>query len=383
MTAIAGEVAPGFEPVRAAFARNFEHHGEVGAACVAMHRGAVVVDLWAGLADAQSGRPWERDTLQLVFSATKGVTAVCLLRLAEDGRLDLDAPVARVWPEFAARGKEAIPVRWVASHRAGLAAVDGELTLDEVLAWQPVVDAIARQAPNWPPGEGHGYHARTFGWVLGEVIRRADGRTAGRYFAEEIAAPLGLDFWIGLPEEQEARVARLCPAPPPAPEMQALLERLMAPDTLLGRVINGPSNLFAYDERWNRREFKAAEMPSSNGVGTARALARLYAAVIGEVDGVRLLRPETVAAACRVQADGTDRVLGLPTRFGTGFMLPPILSSAARPTAFGHAGAGGSLALADPDAELSFAYVMNQMSTAVAGDPRAANLLEAVYRCAG
>jgi len=379
---IGGWTAARFAPVREAFAANFARRGEVGAACAALRRGEVVVDLWGGWAQRDAGRCWEEDTLQLVFSATKGVTAACLLHLAERGSLDLDAPVARYWPEFAAAGKGAIPVRWVMCHRAGLAAVDGVLTLPEVLAWDPVVRAIAAQRPNWEPGSGHGYHARSYGWILGEVVRRVSGHSLGRYFAAELAAPLGLDFWIGLPAEQEARVATLYPAPPPADaEVRALMERLMGPDTLLGRVISGPSNLFGYDDMWNRRELHAAELPSSNGIGTARALARLYAALIGEVDGIRLLRPDTVAAARVVRSDGEDLVLRLPTRFGTGFMLPPTLSPAAPPACFGHPGAGGSLALADPDSGIAFAYVMNQMSLVTSGDPRATALLEAVYSC--
>jgi CubicO group peptidase (beta-lactamase class C family) len=249
-----------------------------------------------------------------------------------------------------------------------------------VLAWDPVVAAIAAQAPNWEPGTRHGYHARSFGWIAGELVRRVTGKTLGRMFADEIAAPLGLDFWIGLPESEEARTATLIPAPPPEdPHVRALLERLMGPETLLGRVIAGPSGLFAYDTRWNRREFHAAEMPSSNGVGTARAVARMYAALAHEVDGVRLLRPETIALARTTHAEGPDAVLGLPTRFGLGYMLPPALSVAAAPTALGHPGAGGSLGFADPETELGFGYVMNQMQLGTTGDPRSRALVEAVY----
>jgi CubicO group peptidase (beta-lactamase class C family) len=380
MAQVAGTVAPGFAAVRDAFAANFDQHNDVGAACCVYRAGKVVVDLWGGFADREAGRRWTGDTLQLVFSATKGLTAICVLRLVERGLLDLDAPVAQYWPEFAAAGKANIPLRWVLCHRAGLAAVDATLSLSDVLAWDPVVEAIAAQQPNWTPGTEHGYHARTFGWILGEVVRRVTGKSLGRFFAEELAGPLGLDFWIGLPASEEARVAKLYPAVlPDDPQVQGLLSKLMGPDTLLGRVMTGPSNLFQYDERWNRRELHAAEMPSSNGIGSARALARAYAATIGEIDGTRLLRRETIALACEVHAEGTDKVLHLPTRFGVGFMLPPSLARAAAPSAFGHPGAGGSLAMAEPDAGLSFAYVMNQMRFGVTGDPRAEALLEAVY----
>lgn len=377
---IYGDVEPRFGRVREVFAENFARCGEVGAACCVYHRGRPVVDIWAGTADPVRGRPWGRDTTALVFSATKGLTAACVLRLVEAGLLDLNAPVASYWPEFAAEGKAAIPLRWVLSHRAGVPVVDAPLALDEVLAWDPVIAAIAAQRPVWDPGTQHGYHFRTYGWILGEVVRRVTGRTLGRFFADEFARPLGAEFWIGLPEREESRVAALVPAPPiENPDARALFARMTGPATLLGRAMTGPSNLFHYDEMWNRRALHAAEMPSSNGIGTARALARLYAGLIGEVDGTRLLAPETITNARVVQSEGPDAVLLLPTRFGTGFMLPPALSLTAPSTAFGHPGAGGSLGLADPEAELAFAYVMNQMQLGVTGDPRSARLVEAAY----
>jgi CubicO group peptidase (beta-lactamase class C family) len=378
--AVHGACAPRFAPVRAAFVENFARHGEVGAACAVYHQGRPVVDIWAGLADAERGTPWAADTAAVVFSATKGMTAACLLRLVERGLLDLDAPVAAWWPEFGSEGKATIPLAWVASHRAGVPAIDAALTLEQVLAWEPVVAAIAAQRPEWEPGSRHGYHFRTYGWILGEIVRRATGRSLGRVFADEIAGPLAADFWIGLPEREEHRVARLIPPEPPAdPDVRATLERMMAPDTLLGRAMTGPSNLFHYDEMWNRRALHAAEMPSSNGIGTARALARIYAALAGEVDGERLLSPATVAAARTVRSDGPDAVLLLPTRFGTGFMLPPTLAPTAGAAAFGHPGAGGSLGLGDAEAGIGFGYVMNRTQLGVTGDPRAASLIEAVY----
>ena len=380
-TDVHGFVARGFEPVREAFARNFAQHGEIGAACCVYLRGEPVVDIHGGLADAATGRPWQADTLQLVFSATKGVTAACVLMLVERGAIDLDAPVARYWPEFAAGGKESIPVRWLLSHRAGLAAIEGDFTLEQALSWDPVVTALAAQAPLWEPGTKHGYHLRSYGWLLGELVRRVDGRTVGRFLADEIAGPLGLDLWIGLPAEQEQRVSRIVPPAPPAPDVQEMMARLFAPDTVAGRAFSGPSNLFHYDDMWNRRELHAAELPSSNGIATARALARLYAALVGEVDGIRLLRPGTVAAACATQSEGGDAVLYLPTRFGLGFMLPPALCPSAGGSAFGHPGAGGSLALGDPERGVGFAYVMNRMSLATAGDPRADGLVAALGRC--
>lgn len=377
-----GRVERGYGPVSEAFVDNFTQHGEVGAAVCVYRHGRPVVDIWGGQADRRQDRPWSQDTTALVFSSTKGMTAICANLLAQRGLLDLDAPIASYWPEFAANGKAAVTVRWALCHRAGVPAVDAVLTLDEVFAWDPVVAAIAAQRPEWEPGTAHGYHARTFGWIVGEVIRRISGQSFGGFLANEIAAPLGLDFWVGLPEAAERRVAATYPPVPPAdPKIRQAIEAFMGPDTLLGRVLSGPSGLFGYNDMWNRRDLHAAEMPSSNGIGTAHALARAYAAVIGEVDGVRLLTPETVEAARQVESDGPDRVLGVPTRFGVGFALPPMLGAGLGPSAFGHPGAGGSLGFADPDAGVSFGYVMNQMKLGVSGDERTAGLVKALYRC--
>lgn len=378
MLPVDGFVARGFEPVRAAFVANFEHHDDVGAACAVYRDGEPVVDLWAGFADLAGGRTWEQDTIQIVFSATKGITATCVNLLAERGTLDLDAPIAAYWPEFAACGKGRIPVRWALCHKAGLPAVHGDLTLDEVLAWEPVVKAIAAQAPDWEPGTAHGYHARTFGWILGEVVRRVTGRSLGRFFAEEIARPLGVDFWIGLPPGELRRCARVIP-----PEGLPSLAELFGAGSLAAQVMHGPSGLFFYDDMWNRPAILAAEMPSSNGVGNARALARLYAALVGEVEGVRVLAPETVRAACVVQAEGPDRVLFLPSCFGLGFTLQPMLAPGAGPGAFGHPGAGGSLGFADPERGLAFGYVTTRMKFDLEGDQRTRALVRATYASLG
>ncbi len=375
-----GGVAPGWGAVMDAFRANFEHHGDVGAACCVYLDGHPVVDIWGGAADREAGRPWTRDTMALTFSSTKGATAVCANRLIQEGRLDPDAAVAEYWPEFAANGKATIPVRWVLSHRAGLAAVDGDFTFDDVVAWDPIVNGLAAQAPQWEPGSKYGYHARSFGWLTGEIVRRVTGRSLGRYFADEVAGPLGLDFFIGLPEREEPRVARLYPAEFDDPEVKAFVDAMFADRTsLMGRVMSGPSNLFAYDDRWNTRPFHAAEMPSSNGIGDARSLARLYAACIGDVEGVRLLDADTVAKATVPQTEGTDAVLGMEMVFGLGFGLQPLFGSDAGRRTFGHAGAGGSLGYADPDAGIAFGYVMNQMQLGTIGDERSAGLTRAAY----
>ena len=288
--------------------------------------------------------------------------------------------MASLWPEFGAHGKEHVTVRDVLTHRAGVPAIDAPLTVAEVLAWDPVCAAVADQRPAWEPGTKHGYHVRTFGWILGEIVRRCTGTSLGAWLRREIAEPLGLELHVGLPAELEPRVATLIPPPEPSdPEDRALREKFMGPDTLLGRALLGPSGHFGYGPLWNTREMHAAELPSSNGIGSARSLARFYAALVGEVEGTRLLSPETLARVSRVEADGPDALLHLPTRFGLGYMLPPTLSPACPSGAFGHPGAGGSLGFADPGAGLGFGYAMNRMDLGLSGDPRASELVEATY----
>jgi CubicO group peptidase (beta-lactamase class C family) len=381
-----GTVAPGFEGVADAFLTNFAEHGDVGAACCVHVDGEAVVDVWAGLADRDERRAWARDTIVLVFSSTKGVTSVAANQLIERGLLDPALPVAHYWPEFAAKGKEAIPVEWVLSHRSGLATVDApDLTLEDIAAWDPVVEAIADTEPSWDPGTQHGYHVRTFGWITGELIRRVTGLMPGEYVAAEIAEPLALDFMIGVPESEEARIARIYPTAVADADMQQLMADVMTDQsTLFGRAMSGPSGLFGvYDDTWNGRLLRGAQMPSSNGHGDARSLSRMYAACIGEVDGVRLLAPETVERATEVRSDGIDCVIGQPLTFGLGFSLPPTLGPHVGPRAFGHAGAGGSLAFADPDQGLAFAYVMNQMQLSAIEDPRGQGLAAATYAALG
>jgi CubicO group peptidase (beta-lactamase class C family) len=377
---IHGFTAPGFDGLRTALARNFEKSDEIGAACCVYHRGEIVADLWAGDADREAGQAWQEDTLGIVFSSTKGVTAIALNLLIERGRIDPEAPISHYWPEFGAAGKKDIRVSWLLAHRAGIPLIEAELTIDEVLAWNPVIEAIAAQKPTWEPGTKHGYHVRTYGWISGELVRRVTGKSFGEFLKEEIAGPLQADFSVGLAEELEPRVFRLIP--PPEPEdarTRAALLKFTGPDTLLGKALHGPSNLFHYDEMWNSRALHAAEMPSSNGIGTARGLAKLYAAAIGSVDGIRLLAPETVERAIRPRSSGADAILHLPSRFGLGFALGDFLSLRAGDQAFGHPGAGGSLGMADAEAGLAIAYVMNRMALGMTGDPRAGRLVRAAY----
>ncbi|WP_369186554.1 serine hydrolase domain-containing protein [Streptomyces sp. R08] len=390
MTMIQGEVAAGFEPVREAFAANFAQHGDVGAAVCVYQHGQPVVDLWGGTADPETGRPWSRDTLQLVYSATKGATATAVHMLAERGELDLDAPVAKYWPEFAANGKADIPVRWLLSHQAGVVALDQPVPLTEALAWHPMVAALAAQRPQWTPGTAHGYHGRTWGWLVGEVIRRVSGRSPGRFFADEIAGPLGLDFFIGLPTSERDRVSRMAYQPPtvdlttaPPEELSEDLRKLVAawrdPNSLSNRAfaVTDPTEI-----DFNSCEVQAAELPSSNGIGTARSLARMYAAVIGQVDGVRLLSEPTLAAATKEQASGPDQVMVLPSRFSSGYMLPVEDNPMTGPQSFGHTGRGGSLGFADAEHGIAFGYVMNNIISG-SDDVRATSLVNAVQKSLG
>lgn len=385
---IGGTVEPGFEAVREAFATNFAEHGEVGAAVAVYKDGRKVVDLWGGVKEKGGTTPYGEDALQLVFSSTKGATAACANLLAQRGQLDLDAPVAEYWPEFAAEGKGAIPVRWLLCHKAGLPYVDHPLSLREVLAWDPVVDALAAQAPVWEPGSAHGYHAVTYGWLVGEVVRRITGKSLGTFFAEEVAGPLDLEFWIGLPDDQQDRVAPLVTwSQPKDPDMAALMAQFMGPDTMLGKALGGVNGIFlSEDGVWNRPEVRAAEIPAANGVTNARSLARMYAGLVGTVEGgpsEPLLAEETIKRATELQTSGADQVLMLETTFGLGFFVASPVARYGAPTSFGHTGAGGSMGFADPANGLAFGYVMNRMMQGLMGDPRTAGLIRATYESIG
>jgi CubicO group peptidase (beta-lactamase class C family) len=439
--AIGGTVAAGFEGVRDAFAANFAEHGEVGAGFSLVHEGRTVVDLWGGIADAAAGTPYTEDTLQLVFSSTKGATAICANLLAQRGELDVDAPVSAYWPEFAQSGKGDIPVRWLLCHKAGLPFIDAHLGLAEALDWETATAALAAMTPVWEPGTAHGYHAVTYGWLVGEVVRRITGKSLGAFFADEVAGPLGLEFWIGLPDDQQSRVApltnrglrrgksaeaaaaRAAAAQAEAPGLGAeqplagggrstgdvasladavtaaeaegagsgglveTVERLLGPGSLLVKALGGTAALpFVGDGVFNRPEVRAAELPAANGVANARSMARMYAATIGEVegtDGGPLLTPAQVAAASETQTSGGDQVLFMETTFGLGFMTSSPFSPYGGARSFGHAGAGGSVGFADPEQGLGFGYVMNRMMTNLSGDPRSRGLVAAVYEALG
>lgn len=393
---IHGTVAPGFEGVRDAFEANFTRDpdpmlsmlgdtgpAEVGAAVSVYHRGEKVVDLWGGEADRRTHRPYDGDTLQLVFSTTKGVVAICANLLAQRGELDLDAPVTRYWPEFGAAGKSEVPVRWLLSHRVGLPWIDGEMTLEQALDWDGVVDALAAAPPVWEPGSQHGYHATTYGWLVGEVIRRVSGRSVGEFVQAELSGPLGLDLWIGLPDEHHERVAPLEVIElPDDPNIAALVDQFIGPESNLGRALYAPGGAFTEHQfgTFNRPDVWRAEIPAANCITDARSLARLYAACVGEVGGSRILTPAQIDLAIERQTEGVDHVLmGLDMQYGLGFNLPNDMLKLGGHRSFGHYGAGGSVAFADPDAELGFGYVMNKMFLGLTGDPRTGTLIDAAY----
>ena len=381
---IHGHADARFARVRDEFARNFAERGELGASLCAIAGGRTVVDLWGGFADPARERPWREDTLVMVHSCTKGATAICAHVLADRGELELDAPVAGYWPEFAAAGKDSIPVRMLLSHRAGLAAIDEPLRPRQGLEWQTMVDALAAQAPHWEPGTAHGYHAMTFGWLVGEVVRRISGRSLGHFLRDEIAGPRGLDFWIGLPAAEDARAARIAP-PPPADPRDPFSAALLDPGSLTRRAFMNPSTLYFAGGADFARSLRAAEIPAANGMANARGLAGLYAPLAAENGG--LVGTDTLARMSAVESEGPDRILVHPTRFASGFMKSvdagPHHRARLGPNdaAFGHVGAGGSLGMADPTAGVAIGYVMNRMGPGLLLNERGQALVDAIYDC--
>ena len=371
-----GFAAPGFEPVVEAFARNFAEHGELGAAFAAYRDGELVVDLWGGVADRAQGRTWERDTLQLVFSGTKGLVAICLLLLIDRGQLDLDERVAAYWPEFAAAGKEAVTVRQVVSHRARLPGLLEAVTLEQLVDDRLMAAKLAAQPQLGDPRAARTYHALTYGWLCGELVRRIDGRSVGRFFAEELAGPLELELWIGLPAELESRVSRLEQAETwgTCPVFDAAA---VAGDELMRAVWANPVMWQPHAFAWNERAIHAAEIPGAGAIGTARSIAKLY----GSLEG---LISHGVLALARTQIERREEPLtGELQSFGIGFELQTEERLYGPPdVAFGHGGAGGSLHGAWPVHGVGFSYAMNRMrDDQLAGDARSQGLLNALHDC--
>ncbi len=387
MSQIHGEVAPGFEEVRTAFERNFAERDEIGAAVATYWRGDKVVDLWGGRRTPDGDAPWNEDTMVVVMSTTKGLSAMTLALANARGWLDYDAPVAAYWPEFAQHGKSTITVRQLLAHEAGLVLLDETLTIDRLRDLDGLARLLARQKPAWPPGTRRGYHTMTLGLYMQELIRRVDPdhRSLGRVFHEEIARPLGAEFYSGLPpeipDERLAQVKTLTRwrgllalryTPP------AVTLKMLTPGSLLRRSFVG----VGADP--NDRQYLAVEVPAGNGVGTARGIARAYSAFAlggGELG----ITPETFARLTAPPEErGRDVVLGLPSYFSLGFLRPgPQGGFGSSSRAFGSPGAGGSFGFADPDLGLGYAYVMNRLDYYLENDPREKALRDAVYRVIG
>jgi CubicO group peptidase (beta-lactamase class C family) len=384
---VGGFVAPGWEPVKAAFEKNFELGEELGASAAVYHRGAKVVDIWGGSFDQSGDRPYDDSTLQLMFSTTKGIVAIAVAMCVQRGLIDYHEKVATYWPEFAAHGKGGATVAQLLSHQCGLIAPDGPVTMADALDWKTITAMLADTKPDWPIGTGHGYHALTFGWLAGELIRRTDGRSPGQFLADEIAGPLGVDLWIGLPEQLGSRVSPIVGRPMnednPDPTIKAMLEMFLGPDTRGGRALflNGA---FLVDDAFNRREVHAAEIPAANGIGTASALAKVYAATMGTIDGVRLLNDDVrdQARTTITPSGEPDLCLIMPTTFGMGFMTHGMFTPYSGPGSFGHSGAGGSNAFAQPERQLAVGYVMNKMAANLAADARAQRITNAAAEVA-
>jgi len=386
-TSVGGRVQPGWEPVCEAFEHNMASGEEIGAAVAIRHRGREVAHLWAGAHDGSGDRVYDDRTLQLVFSTTKGVTAIAVAMCVERELLDYDAKVATYWPEFAEHGKGEATVAQLLSHQCGLFTVDGDIDLADALDWGTVCARLAATAPDWPMGTGHGYHALSYGWLAGELIRRVDpaGRTPGRFVADEITGPLGLELWIGLPEDLEERVAPIIgnlldfdAAESADPALQAMLQQFFGPGSRAMRALT-LSGAFSVDGAFNRRDVHAAEIPAANAITNAASLAKLYAATLAPVDGVQLLGDDVRdRARATVTPDGEpDLCLMMPTTFGMGFMTHGMFTPYAGEGSYGHPGAGGSVAFAQPERELAFGYTMNKMATNLAGDVRAQRLIDA------
>lgn len=380
--AVSGDADQGFGGVVDAFRANFETRGEVGAACAVVQDGRVVVDVWGGHRDPKRRESWERDTLVPVFSTTKGMASISVAVAHSHGLFDLDARVADYWPEFAQNGKHDITVRQLLTHQAGLAVIDTPVTLPMLEDPDALGAAIAAQAPKWQPGQYHGYHGQSLGWYESQLLRRCDPkhRTIGRYFADEVATPLGLDFFIGLPDTvRDDQLATFIGASPASAilhlhEMPTrLVLALLNPFGLTGRVFRNPKALRSASDI-NRREFLRIELPSVNGTGTARSIAKAYGVLAaGGADlGMRAATIDELEAAPRAPHGGTqDKVLMTNTAYGFGFMKPfPMLPFGSSDRAYGHTGTGGSFGFADPDRRLGYAYVMNRADYAVPTSPR-------------
>ena len=374
--------------IRDAFEENFRARGELGAAVSVWQEGREIVSLAAGWCDRAQTLPWQEDTLVLMWSITKALASACLLHVLAAEEIALDTPVAALWPEFAANGKETITLAQLLSHQAGLAAMDAPQT--SVLDHAAVAAALAAQAPNWTPGSAHGYHPRTFGFLVDELLRRLrPGQTVGSYWREQFGEPLGLDLWIGLPDEQMGRVATIHAARATGQKLLgAFYDALGDENSLTRRAFTGPAGLHAVASL-NTPEARRASIPSFSGIGSARALGKFYAMLAnhGRLDGRTFFSPSTLRWMTQRLADGPDRILCLDTAFSAGFMQDPVGPDGRKTRqlngpsilAFGQPGAGGGHAFADPENNVAFAYLMNQMELGVLPNEKSLSLLAGVY----
>jgi CubicO group peptidase (beta-lactamase class C family) len=381
-----GFVADGWSEVADVLASNIDNRDDVGAGVSVFHRGKCVVDIAGGFFDREATKPYTLDTLQLVFSTTKGVVATAVAMCVERGLLSYEEPVSLFWPEFAAHGKEQVTVAQLLSHQAGLYTVDGPLTFEEVLDWNTMVSRLANTAPLFPVGSTHGYHAITFGWLAGHLVRLVDGRNIGRFIAEEIATPLGGEIYVGLPAHLEPRVSPINTGwPRTATSAPAAPVQLPNKYLVSALSVNGALNVKG---GFNREDLHAAEVPGANGIANARSLAAMYSATFTETETsngpVRLLNDDTRSKMTVQQTKDGEVDLCLQTQrtFAMGFVTPSEKLAFDAPGSYGHAGAGGSVSFADPLRQMSFSYIMNRMKDSMFTDPRAVRLIEAASRCA-
>jgi CubicO group peptidase (beta-lactamase class C family) len=371
MAEVHGTVDPKFEGVRSVLSDNLDSGADVGASVAVYLGGEPVVDIWGGLADQSTGAPWERDTITNVWSTTKTMTFLCALMLADRGQLDFNAPVATYWPEFADGGKEGVEVRHLMGHTAGLSGWEEPLAPEQLADWERCTSMLAAQKPWWEPGTASGYHAVTQGYLIGEVVRRITGDSIGKWFATEVAEPLGADFFIGTPESEDSRISNVIPPPPL--DMTAL--DMEVTDITAKTFLNPPLDASYAHQGWWRR----AEIPAANGHGNARSVAAIQSIIAGKgtSGGVRLLSAAGTDPIFETQADGKDLALGVPIRFGMGYGLSNEFMPIG-PRACYWGGYGGSLILLDQDTELAICYVMNRMEGGLVGDLRGAAIAGAV-----
>ena len=374
MSDIAGVCDPKFSEARDILAASIDSGNDVGASFAVTIGGEMVVDIWGGQLDETASAPWQEDTIVNVYSTTKTMSFLCALVLADRGQLDFDRNVADYWPEFAQNGKEQVKVWHLMNHAAGLSGMNDLMSAEDMYDWDKIVTLLAAQAPWWEPGSASGYHAITQGYLIGEVVRLITGKTLGTYFQEEIAGPVGADFFIGVPPSEFHRISRLIPFG------QGTAPDGGDPESIAARTFRSP---FAGAEHSWTDGWRRAEIPAANGHGNARSVAKLQAplACKGSAFGVDLMSAETATSVMTPRISGTDLVLGVPLSFGLGFgLVSELVPLSPNKNACFWGGWGGSNILVDQDAQMSVAFVMNKMHDGVMGDPRSLALLQAVYK---